>query len=111
MKRPRAELSPAELRLQINARKAFARALVSRNLGLSQRIYLLMMPITAVVGDLIWALAGGQVLYILRTVNREKNQYRFIGECYTHGVMDGGILRRLQLGEARMDDTVSGFKY
>ena len=104
MKRPRAELSLAEFRLQMNARNAHARALVSRNLGLSQRMYLLMVPITAVVGDLIWALAGGQVLYILRPVNREKNQYRFIGECYAHGLMDGEILRRLQLEEARMDD-------
>jgi hypothetical protein len=69
MKRPRAELSLAEFRLQMNARNAYARALVSRNLGLSQKMYLLMVPITAVVGDLIWALAGGQVLYILRPVN------------------------------------------
>jgi hypothetical protein len=104
MKRPRAELSLAEYRLQMNARNAQAKASVSRNLGLSQKMYLLMVPITAVVGDLIWALAGGQVLYTLRLVNREKNQYRFIGECYAHGLMDGEILRRLQLGEARMDD-------
>jgi hypothetical protein len=88
----------------MNTRNAYARALVSRNFGLSQRMYPLMAPITAVVGDLIWALAGGQVLYILRPVNREKNQYRFIGECYAHGLMDGEILRRLQLREARLDD-------
>jgi hypothetical protein len=88
----------------MNARNAQAKASVSRNLGLSQKMYLLMVPITAVVGDLIWALAGGQVLYTLRLVNREKNQYRFIGECYAHGLMDREILRRLQLGEARMDD-------
>ncbi len=104
MKRPHAELSLAEFRLQMNARNALAKASVSRNLGLSQKMCLLMVPITAVVGDLIWALAGGQALYVLRLVNREKNQYRFLGECYGHGLMDGEILRRLKLGEARMDD-------
>lgn len=104
IKRPRAELSPAEYRLQMNMNNAHARAAVSRTMGLSQRMYLLMVPVTAIVGDLIWALAGGQVLYVLRPVNREKNEYRFIGECYAHGLMDGEILKRLQLGEARMDD-------
>jgi hypothetical protein len=104
LERPRAELSLAEFRLRMNMNNAHARAAVSRQMGLSQRMYLLMVPITAIVGDLIWALAGGQVLYVLRPVSREKNQYRFIGECYAHGLMDGEILRRLQLGEARMDD-------
>jgi hypothetical protein len=104
MKRPRAELSLAEFRLQMNMRNAHVRASISRHMGLSQRMYLLMVPITAVVGDLIWAMAGGQVFYILRPVSREKNQYRFIGECYVHGLMDGEILRRLQLGESKMDD-------
>jgi hypothetical protein len=104
MKQPRAELSLAEFRLQMNKRNANIKASISRNMGLSQRMYLLMVPNTAVVGDLIWAMAGGQVLYILRPVSREENQYRFIGECYAHGLMDGEILRRLQLGEAKMDD-------
>jgi hypothetical protein len=40
----------------------------------------------------------------LRPMNREINQYRFIGECYAHGLMDGDIVRRLHLGEARMED-------
>lgn len=75
-----------------------------RDLGLSQKSYLLMIPNTAVVGDMIWALAGGQALYILRSVSPGIKQYRFIGECYAHGLMDGDIVRRLNLGEARMED-------
>ena len=31
------------------------------------------------------------MLHVLRPVNREKNKYRFIGECYTHGLIDGGF--------------------
>ena len=104
LRRPRAELSIAEYRYQMNMRTAQVNASVSRDLALSQKAYLLMIPNTAVVGDLIWALAGGQALYILRLVNSEIKQYRFIGECYAHGLMDGDILRRLNLGEARMED-------
>lgn len=44
------------------------------------------------------------MLHVLRPVNREKNKYRFIGECYAHGLIEGEILKKLQLGEARMDD-------
>jgi hypothetical protein len=101
LKQPRAELSLAEYRLQMNMRNAVTKASISRNTWLSQRMYLLMVPITAVVGDSIWAIAGGQVLYILRPVSRETNQYRFIGECYAHGLMDGEILRRLQMEKQR----------
>ena len=100
--RPRAELSPVEYQNQINMRMAQNQACISRDLGLSQKSYLLMIPNTAVVGDLIWALAGGQVLYILRPIISE--QYTFIGECYAHGLMDGDVLRMLHLGEVRMED-------
>ena len=104
LRRPRAELSLVEYRYQINMRNARIKACTLRDLALSQKSYLLMIPNTAVVGDLIWALAGGQVLYILRPMKPEIKQYRFIGECYAHGLMDGDILRRLRLGEVRMED-------
>ncbi|MCJ1397393.1 hypothetical protein MMC11_000586 [Xylographa trunciseda] len=104
LRRPRAELSLTEYRYQLNMRTAQLKASASRDLGLSQKGYLLMMPNTSVVGDMIWALAGGQALYILRPINREMNQYRFIGECYAHGLMDGEIVRRLNLREITMED-------
>ena len=104
LRRPRAELSLVEYRNQMNMRTAETNASKLRDLGLSQKSYLLTIPHTAIVGDLIWALAGGQALYILRPVDLERKQYRFIGECYAHGLMDGEILRRLHIGEARMDD-------
>jgi hypothetical protein len=75
----------------MNMRTAQMKASTLRDLGLSQKLYLLMVPNTAVVGDVIWALAGGQTLYILRPMNREINQY-------------GEMVRRLHLGEARMED-------
>ncbi|MCJ1434679.1 hypothetical protein MMC27_004048 [Xylographa pallens] len=104
LRKPRAELSVTECRYQMNMRSAQVTASALRDLGSSQKLYLLMIPNTAMVGDLIWALAGGQALYILRLMNQEMNQYRFIGECYAHGLMDGEIVRKLNLGEVRMED-------
>ena len=31
-------------------------------------------------------------------------QYMFIGESYVHGLMDGDVVRRLKLGEVKMED-------
>ena len=104
LRRPRNELTSVEYRSQMNMRTARSKACILRDLGLSWKGFVLMIPNTAVVGDLIWALAGGQVLYVLRPVRAEMKQYRFIGECYAHGLMDGDVLRRLQMGEVRMDD-------
>ncbi|MCJ1315427.1 hypothetical protein MMC15_000746 [Xylographa vitiligo] len=104
LRKPRAELSLTEYRHQMNMRIATRKASALRNVGMSQKLYLLMIPNTAVVGDMIWALAGGQALYILRSVNQELNQYKFIGECYAHGLMDGEIVRKLSIGEVRMED-------
>jgi hypothetical protein len=102
--RPREELSHVEYQRQLNMRSALGNGMALRDMALSQKNYLLMIPNTAVVGDEIWALAGGQVLYILRPMNRDIKQYRFIGECYAHGLMDGEIMRRLSLGEVSMED-------
>ena len=104
LRKPRTELNLMECQKQMRMKTAQIRASISRNLGLSQKLYLLMIPNTAVVGDAIWALAGGQVLYILRPIDRERGRYSFVGECYAHGLMDGEIVRRLDRGEARMED-------
>ena len=103
LRRPRAELNLMECRHQMNMRTAQNNASSLRNLGLSQKLYLLMIPNTAVVGEMIWALAEGQALYILRLINREKSQFRFTSECYAHGLMDGEIVK-LNSGQARMED-------
>ena len=46
-----------------------------------------LAPYNAQVDDEIFVFLGGQVLYILR--QKEGGKYRFIGECYLHGMMDG----------------------
>jgi hypothetical protein len=49
--------------------------------------------------DKIYVLAGGQVLYVLR---QEGDCFRFMGECYIHGLMDGEALEKLKSGTAQV---------
>lgn len=49
------------------------------------------------VGDEVFVLLGGEVLYVLRP---ERDHYLFVGECYLHGLMDGEAMRWLEDGRA-----------
>ncbi|KAK0935821.1 hypothetical protein LTR29_012602 [Friedmanniomyces endolithicus] len=104
--KPRAECTPVELRAQLDGRIASIRASSCRDLGLSEKLLLVMSPNTAMVGDTIWALTGGQALYVLRPVDVESRRYIFIGECYAHGLMDGEVVKMLQRGEVRLEDII-----
>lgn len=42
-------------------------------------------------GDVLCVLFGGNVPYIIRT--KDDESHNFIGECYTHGIMDGEALQ------------------
>jgi hypothetical protein len=57
-----------------------------RRLFITSYGYIGIAPSAALEGDLVCVLWGCSVSVILR---REGNRYIFIGECYTHGVMDG----------------------
>jgi hypothetical protein len=46
----------------------------------------------AEIGDLVCALFGGHVLYVLRQKG-QSSLYEFMGECYLHGMMDGEALK------------------
>jgi len=54
-------------------------------------------------GDQVFVLLGGQVLYVLRPVG---SSFRFVGECYVHGLMDGEVLDILGTGLAKIRDVV-----
>lgn len=49
--------------------------------------YLGMGPATANPGDIVCVLATASVPHVLRKMGEGK--YRFIGEAYVHGIMDG----------------------
>ena len=45
------------------------------------------------VGDVVSIFTGGEVPFLLReTTPKNKNAFRFLSECYVHGVMDGEVM-------------------
>ncbi|OCK79282.1 HET-domain-containing protein [Lepidopterella palustris CBS 459.81] len=50
-------------------------------------------------GDLVCVFLGGRVPFILRPIGLD--HYKFIGEAYVHGIVQGEAVRRAQPGDAR----------
>jgi len=48
------------------------------------------------VGDVVVVLFGGRVPYVLRPTDE---YFRFVGECYVHGIMDGEVVRMWRDGK------------
>jgi hypothetical protein len=63
-----------------------------------------IVPDTAMEGDKICVLFGGQALYVLR--EKEDGLHEFIGECYVHGLMDGEALYILEGGNVERETFV-----
>lgn len=56
-------------------------------------------PIESEPGDVVVAVVGGSVPYVLRPTGRgrgRQREYTFIGDAYVHGVMDGEALDWIQ---------------
>lgn len=60
---------------------------IGRNMCVTEKGYLGRVPMGSKVGDIICILFGGGVPFALRESG--EGYYRFIGECYVHGIMDG----------------------
>jgi hypothetical protein len=58
----------------------------NRRLATTSKGYMGLVPYQAQEGDIIYALYGGSMLYVLRT---RGEKFLLIGECYVHGLMDG----------------------
>lgn len=41
------------------------------------------------ISDLICVFHGGEVPFLLRQIDSLQEMFRFVGECYVHGIMDG----------------------
>lgn len=65
--------------------------------------YMGLVPRQAQVGDAVYILKGGHVLYVLR---RNGNSYILVGECYVHGLMDGEGMEMVGRGELTMETVV-----
>jgi hypothetical protein len=52
-------------------------------------------PPNTQVGDEVWVIGGGNVPLILRkNVERGDRHYKFVGDCYMEGVMDGKVVEK-----------------
>ena len=65
----------------------FGRRLATTNDG-----YIGLVRKDVKVGDMVFVLRGGEVLYVLRP---RETCYSFVGECYIHGLMDGEAMEWL----------------
>ncbi|KAI1779486.1 hypothetical protein F4818DRAFT_142181 [Hypoxylon cercidicola] len=50
-----------------------------------------IVPIGSQTGDQITLFHGGKALYVLRSIPERQDTFRFIGECYVEGLMDGAL--------------------
>lgn len=74
--------------------------LPGRRFTISETGYMGLVPAVAEPGDLVAVIPGGSIPYILREVDDfgpetgGENQYRFVGDCYVHGIMYGEALEK-----------------
>ena len=57
-----------------------------------------MLPNDAVKGDIIVVLQGGRAPFAVRQVAGSE-EYRLVGPCYVHGIMDGQLVADAALRE------------
>ncbi|PSN60391.1 HET-domain-containing protein [Corynespora cassiicola Philippines] len=85
-----AEISPSDLRDALIARD---RINLSRRLFTTKKGYVGMARQDVLLTDIICILYGCSMPVLLRRIN---NGYQLVGECYVHGLMEGGALDLLQ---------------
>ncbi|KAH6676219.1 heterokaryon incompatibility protein-domain-containing protein [Halenospora varia] len=71
-----------------------------RRILLSSQGYICLGPSGAEANDVISVLPGGKVPYLLR---KSGDNFKFIGECYVHGIMDSEIIVGRQKGKNELE--------
>jgi hypothetical protein len=89
LQRPKEGMSREDLELRSQAMAAAYTAERGRCLGRTRQGFMGMVPNRAQVGDIVFAILGGKVLYTLRLESELECEYTYIGETYIHGLMDG----------------------
>lgn len=75
------------------AQRIFPRMLINfvdRNIATTSRGHLALVPELTKVGDTVFLIQGNDMPYILREA--ANGEWKFIGECYVHGIMYGEAL-------------------
>lgn len=74
---------------------------LNRRMVLTEKGYLGLVPHETEKEDLVCILLGGDMPFILRA---EGSHYKFVGESYVHGVMDGEVFNMAQAGLVSLQD-------
>ncbi|KAE9378296.1 hypothetical protein N431DRAFT_435446 [Stipitochalara longipes BDJ] len=70
--------------------RGFIRTCCGRRFFVTKKGYFGIGPAELAEGDQIYILAGGKVPLVLRPLSESQpNTFELVGDCYTHGVMDG----------------------
>jgi Heterokaryon incompatibility protein (HET) len=64
-----------------------------RRLAWTENLYMGLVSHQAQIGDFIYVLFGGSMLYVLRP---KEDDFLLVGECYVHGLMDGKAMDLLK---------------
>ena len=72
-----------------------------RRLAYSVKGYMALVSHQVREGDLLYALFGGSVLYVLRP--QENKNFILVGDCYVHGLMDGEAIQLVKEGKADVE--------
>ncbi|OCK73367.1 HET-domain-containing protein [Lepidopterella palustris CBS 459.81] len=85
--------TPTELQMAVKFMQAHHKAAYGRRFFTSKsHDYMGLCPSLTRKGDVLVILFGGRTPFILRKQGR--GQWKFIGECYTHGLMSGEFFRQ-----------------
>jgi hypothetical protein len=76
----------------------------NRRFFISEKGYIGLAAPNTAPGDKIAVLFGGKVPYILRrnepsSLGTSDTTWKFLGDCYVHGIMDGEVIESLKRGE------------
>ncbi|KIJ59472.1 hypothetical protein HYDPIDRAFT_43975 [Hydnomerulius pinastri MD-312] len=66
--------------------------------------YVGIVPRTVKPGDWVCVLLGGELPFVLSEAG--DNQFKFIGECYLHGIMDGEVMKEVRSGKRVLQNIV-----
>lgn len=83
-----------------------------RSICFTERGFIGLVPENAAVGDKVYLFLGGQVLYTLRPVKSDSladgrcATFRFVGETYLHGLMDGEAMTWVERGQASVEEVL-----
>lgn len=94
-------LTSEAVRKSLEFQGSLSIAIQERRLFVTREGYIGLALEDAEVGDCVCLVWGAEVPFVLRKVD---GQYKLIGECYCHGIMDGEGIKELEEGRIKVEE-------